>query len=184
MLADSRRVRLLVLGGLILAAAVLLRLATGQPPAERAAPDSGAVATAVPGSVAAADPARERRAEPDDIEIAEAHAIAEDFAQSYLTWLTDEPHGDRIDRISEHTTADLAETLAGSYDLAVTDRDEDAGGGEQAAEVLAIQTLTARRHHIEVAVMAEVTGENAVVPTSLTVLLIEEGGRWLVDDLR
>jgi hypothetical protein len=192
MLADPRRLRLLIAGGIILLAATLLRLNTdptapsasidadtGEPTAVSTTAESGAVdrdrgRTDSHGDASGPEP---------DLELDEAHQVVADFTVAYLTWRPNETHAQRLDRLTNtHTSDDLAAQLADAPGAAEA---ADGPAEEQAAEVTATQTLTVRHTAVEIAVMTELTtpGQDPV-PASLTVVLTRQDGRWVVDDLR
>lgn len=190
MLADPARIRLMVVGGAILVAAAILRLATG---------NDAEPTTPPPASVTVSD---EQAAERNDRDTApdlgdeagdeeealeQAHAAAAAFAEEYLTWAGDESTADRAARIGDHASASFATQLADARTSGAADADTDAQV-DQTVEVLGTQTTTSRSRHIEVTVMTEVTviedDEDRTVPTNLSVALRQEDGRWVVDDLR
>lgn len=186
MLADARRIRLLAAGGLILAAAVVLRLLTGVPdddPGDPTVDATGDASTSVAGEASTGtDPAPEAVTDGDEqqAEVDQALQVAETFAAEYLTWDPDEAHADRLARLTAHVTASLAEDLRVAHDHAGDDQDL-----AQSVDVDASQTLTVRRHQIEATVAADIVSDDAEpVPTNLTVVLRQESGRWAVDDLR
>jgi hypothetical protein len=189
MLADPRRIRLLVTGGLILLAAVALRLITGGPgePPPAAAP-TPVVAEAEPEARDGSAPEHGRLAERDEPDVDDAHRVAADFAREYLRWSADEPHADRTERLAAHATRDFASELAEARPLGTADAEELEDGWSQTVEVLETQTLTVRGRSVEVGVMSEVTATDedgrGRTPTSLTVVLREEADAWRVDDLR
>ena len=187
MLADPARIRLIVVGGAILAAAVILRLVTGSD--AEPAPPSSAPVTASDDQAAEPDD-RGPAADPgdqvgDEEDLDQAHAAAAAFAEEYLTWVGDESTADRAVRIGDHASRSFAAQLADAQTSGAADTDDDAQV-DQTVQVLDTQTTTTRAHHLEVAVMAEATATDAdePVPTNLTVVLRQEAGRWVVDDLR
>jgi predicted DNA binding protein len=192
MLADPRRVRLLIAGSLILLAATLLRLTTDVTvPTASVDADARVRVAATTASEAAAQDRDNGRSgshddavgpEPEQLELDEAHQVAADFAVNYLTWRPEETHAQRLDRLTVHTSDDLAAQLE---DARGTGEAADGPAEEQAAEVTATQTLTVRQTAVEIAVMTELTtpGQDPV-PASLTVVLTTEHGGWIVDDLR
>lgn len=194
MLADPRRLRLLIAGGLILFAATLLRLAADTPAplptdgagveAAAAGPGPEAEQRQPPGETRQPHPEADTAGAEPDVDAAhldEAHQIAADFATAYLTWHPDETHTQRLDRLTTHTSDDLADQLADARGAA-----ESAGGvHEQTAEVMATHTLTVRQAAVEIAVMTELTGPGQdPIPATLTVVLAPDRGGWVVDDLR
>jgi hypothetical protein len=189
MLADARRVRLLVAGGLILLAATLLRLTTAPNAITDAdAGEQAAVSTAAEATTPDRGNGRSGShddavgPEPEQLELDEAHQVAADFAVNYLTWRPEETHAQRLDRLTAHTSDDLAAQL---QDARGAGEAANGPAEEQTAEVTATQTLTVRQTAVEIAVMTELTtpGQDPV-PASLTVVLTKQDGRWVVDDLR
>jgi hypothetical protein len=126
--------------------------------------------------------------EPTVASLDRAHDAAANFAHAYLTWSPDESHADRVARIANYSTRELAADIADARQLGAADEADRGEEWSQTAEILGTQTLTVRSRHVELVVLAEVTtaGSDAttVTPTNLTVVLREDEGAWLVDDLR
>lgn len=190
MLADPRRIRLLLVGGTILLAAVALRLATGGNADPASAPTAPTFAVnGQPPDTDDGDPSPSPVGdEIDEATLDETHEVAAAFAREYLTWTAAESATDRADRIAVHATRAFAAEIADARAAGAADAANRDGGWSQTAEVADTQTSTARPRHIEVTVMAEVKtvedGDERTVPTNLTVVVREEAGAWRVDDLR
>lgn len=117
-----------------------------------------------------------------------AHETAASFANEYLAWSSDESHADRLARISEHSTREMAAAIADAHQFGAADdadRDEE---WSQTAEILGTQLHAVRPRHVELTVIAAVTTADShgsgVTPVNFTVALREEEGAWLVDEVR
>ncbi len=197
MLADPRRLRLLIAATVILLAGLVLRVLTPTDPtsgppgevAEQAATPSG---TDRDSSGSANTDERSTDPgpvdEPDRATVDTAREVAALFAAEYLTSTPDEDHAERTARITAHTTDRLTDAIAAARRAGTADADQ----GPQEVEVVDTQTQTVRPRAIEVTVITELTttggegdgGEQVTTPTNLSVVLREEDGAWLVDDLR
>jgi len=182
MMADPRRVRLLIVAVGIFTLALTGRLIVGGQQTTEPV-DAGPVVTedvAEP-----AEPGGTADAVDLDAEIERAHEVAATFAQAYLTHAHDADQAERARRLAQWTTDEFAVQLENARDAGMAD--QDAGSWEHTAEVTAVQTQMARRSRIEVVVMVDLEvvedGSARTVATNLGVGMTNQDGTWLVEDM-